>query len=156
MKKIKFFQTQGLLTLCLLIGMMFFANLNMNAQTTPAYVYTQEITQNRIPELQALQSNYSSSSAKWQVCQDAIDYYNQVIADFNSPNPAVVSALADTDFFNHDLIRRANEFTVLYNYNAAQLAALQAEYDAGVVQGLDQNPTGMFQKIAWILEANAY
>jgi len=155
MKKINFFQTRGLLALCLLVGMMFFVNVDMKAQTA-AFVYTQEITQNRIPELQTLQSNFPSSTAKWQVCQDAIDYYNQVIADFNSPNPAVVSALADTDFFNHDLIRRANEFTVLYNYNAAQLAALQAEYDAGVVQGLDQNPTGMFQKIAWILEANAY
>ena len=162
MKKINFFQTRSFLASCFLLGLMFFASIDMTAQAnnpanpTPANVYTFEITHNRIPALQALQSNFSSTSAKWQVVQDAIDYYNNVIADLNNPNPAVVSAIADVDFFANDLIRRADEFTVLYNYSPAQLAVIQNEYTTGVGLGLDVNPTDKFKKVIWILEANAY
>ena len=155
MKKINFFQTRSLLACCLFLGLMLFSNVNMNAQTV-ATVYGTEITQNRIPALQALQSNFSASTAKWQVVQDAIDYYNNVVADLNNPNPAVISALSDSDIFGHDMVRRADEFTVLYNYSPAQLAVIQAEYNNGVGLGLDVNPTNSFKKIMWILEANAY
>ena len=158
MKKINFFLTRSLQALCLLIGLLFFASVDMKAQAiTPGYVYSQEITQNRIPALQTLQSNYSATSAKWQVVQDAIDYYNSVLADLSSPNPNIsTAALADTDIFNHDLVRRASEYTVLYPYSAAELAVFQTMLNGELAAGNTAANSDIVKKLEWTLFANSY
>jgi len=156
MKKINFFQTRGLLALCLLVGLMIFASVDMKAQT-PGYVYSQEIIQTKLPALVALQSTFPSTSAKWQVCQDAIDYYNAAVADLNNPNPAIAAALlSDNDIFAHDLIKRASEFTVLYTYTPAELANFQTMLNNEYSSGQTNANSDTVKRLEWTLFANSY
>ena len=154
MKKVNLLRPMSRGIFALLFVLMMFSSNDANAQSAATF-------DARIAHYASLQQTFVPGSAKYDIVGSAVTYLEWMkakvaqdpnyMADANPGVPAQGMASAPQ-------IKKTRP-SILANYSPSELAAFQSQYTSMSSDGVNPNAgvsVGNFNKVKWILEANAY